>query len=69
MLHQLQGSKTVYIFAYALAYTSKKLGVRMCIGTLFVFVNGFPLGLFLSLGNATFAIFAMDVPIIPVTHI
>ena len=64
-LYSQQGLKNAFI----LGYTSKNLGIRIC--TDILFLNGFPLTIFFffPLGNATFAIFAKDVPMIPIKHI
>ena len=60
-LYSQQDSKNAFILG--------NLGIRIC--TDILFLNGFPLTIFFffPLGNATFAIFAKDVPMIPIKHI
>ena len=68
-INHLQGSTNVYVLAYALEYASKNWG--LCMRTDTLLLNEIPPPIiFLScpLGNAAFAIFANNVPTIPIRN-
>ena len=62
----IQGLVNVYILAYALVNASNNFNLCMCKDAfIFEWVSSY----FFPVGNATFAIFAKDVPVIPIKHI
>ena len=62
----IQGLVNVYILAYALVNASNNFSLCMCTDAfVFEWVSSY----FFPLRNATFAIFAKDVPVIPIKHI
>ena len=62
-----QDPKNAFTVTYKLANASRNSGVRMCRNILFL--NGYLTNFLLfSMGNATFLIFAEDVPMTPIKY-